>query len=274
MIKHQEYCDMIFEQMTNLQVKEVMDALLVNIKKDQINDVIDLLDYDTAETLTRIIYPNKCRTDEKDAISKPVKSTSDAKFEETWDDIVSDIQYIIDDVGIEDGPYVCQDRHWEPPDFMAYDVTQALEKEAKKLFPLLERSHELKLADVNFFKEIYVEINDNIGLYPEYYWGLEEAVDFGSNMTACVIKWLFLHASSAESFLGDVIKFEEDCEVDLDYSGIKETILDVYKENDDVLYKTLNSLRLKGGEWKRRLENPASVWHKIFYSLTEKMIQL
>jgi len=57
---------------------------------------------------------------------------------EKWNDLWSQWEGVVSEIGDEEGKYVSQDEHWEPPDFDGSAVAEDLEAIAVKLLPLIE----------------------------------------------------------------------------------------------------------------------------------------
>jgi len=127
--------DHLFEALTQQEIIRLLDALWATLPPDRQAEVLDQLPPDTRQTVQRILSPPDSAGDAEVAPDKPV---STAKLEQTWSTLWQDWNSVVAEAAEEDGDYMAQDEHWEPPYFDQYAFVNDLEQDLGKAMSELE----------------------------------------------------------------------------------------------------------------------------------------
>ncbi len=128
------------------------------------------------------------------------EASSNARFAEKFDSALEEWSDAIWELQEEEGDYVYQDRHWEPPDLDACRFAEDIEKCAVKTLPLLPRAGKLGLEGESLFFDFCAGIEDSLRSLPEYIY-TEEGISFPENATLCVLTWMDLHSAGEGDFV-------------------------------------------------------------------------
>jgi len=249
--------------LTSEQLVKLVTQLLDNMTETERTRFGDLLDPDISSVFRRLLdHPTTTTADETSEI------TSDARFAQQFAAKLSDIECLLFDLGDEDGEYIYQDRHWDPPDFDALKLASDIERYARDLLPLLDHASELELEDKDWFMNLCQQITDGIKSYPEYIY-TKDGVCFEHMTTECVLKWLDLHADSEASFVNDLVAFMDDAGyISLDDAAIRKYMLEGWDDNRRrALYHAIQEHRSSNTEFKQDTDNPRALWYQIRYAL-------
>ena len=113
--------------LTDAQIARLLDEVFTLFKKDELTQFFSTLEEDVSTTLSQILNPSEIKQESS------VRIASNEKLIEEWEDLWSEWNDVVIEVGDEDGKYVNQDYHYDPPYFCPDDVADDLEKVAEKL---------------------------------------------------------------------------------------------------------------------------------------------
>ncbi len=254
----------LLDGLTSEQLVGLLARLLDGVSETEWAEFCDDLDSDTGTVFLRLIesQPEAGTEDETDDL------TSDARFAQQFRAAVISLANVVDALGDEDGDYVCQEHHWETPDFDAYQVAKDIEACAKELLPLIPRAAELELEEDDWFLDLCHDITDGIEMYPEYIY-TEEGVCLERAATECVLTWLDLHVESEASFLKKLVEFMDTPGlVALDDGTVSTYLLEGWTENRRrALYHAIRDRRSSDEAFRDETDKPHMLWHKIRYAL-------
>jgi len=120
--------------LTSKQLTHVLARLLNRTSEPACGELCDELDEDSAAVLRELLTPRPTGQVE------PAETTSDARFAEEFGAVTRDLQALALEIGDEEGKYVCQEHHWEAPDFDAGRLADDIERCTERMLPLLERA--------------------------------------------------------------------------------------------------------------------------------------
>ena len=121
--------DHLFEALTQQEIIRLLDALWSTLPPDRQDEVLNQLPPDTRQTVQHILSPPDSSGDAEVTPDKPV---SIAKLEQTWAILWQDWNSVVAEAAEEDGDYMAQDEHWEPPYFDQYAFVAKLSGELVK----------------------------------------------------------------------------------------------------------------------------------------------
>src|SRR6185437_9479065 len=145
------------------------------------------LDSDTAEALRR-------------ALSGPEKSSRGArpvvvaagkrKLRQEWDRAWKEWGEVVEQSGVEEGRYVRQDAHWEPPYLDTGSIGDDLDAVASRIRPLIPRVIAEGIAPDFSFAETVEAMNGELfaGL-PDWFGAVDEGCHLGPEATSCLLEW-------------------------------------------------------------------------------------
>ena len=127
----------LLKALTKDQLARLLSAIFHLLSEQKIRDLLRIVDPDIKSTLSQLLTKKK-----------PEKIISDQKFIEEWHKLWAEWNNIVSDVGDEEGSYVFQEYHWEEPYFDCSALSLDLDKVASKMYPCLEKIHQLKAAEM------------------------------------------------------------------------------------------------------------------------------
>lgn len=260
--------DRIVEQLvsglTSRQLAELLARLLHGMSDTDRAEFNNTLVPDVAAVLRRLWDPQPLVASAEEANDR----TSDAKFTAQFHSVLGALRDLLSELGDEDGEYILNEHHWEPPDFDGSQLSEDIECCAKELLPLLERAATLNLENENLFIDFCEEISYGIRQYPEYVY-TEEGVSFERAATECVLKWLDLHAETETVFLERLVALLDETDyVALDDSAIHAYVIKGWpEERRRAFYSAIEVRRAEDEEFRRKMDQPRTLWHGIRYAL-------
>lgn len=200
--------------------------------------------------------------------TKPLASLK--RTMEYWGSLWQSYDDIISQVGDEDGEYVLQDHHWEPPYFDGSSLVADLEPIAEKMLTIMDEVYD-EVNDPDLFYNALEEMDDQIRSYPEW-MGVEhgEPCVLEEKMTQCVLKWLWLSSKNGtergQVFTEKVLDLESAFErVLMERSAFVGFFLQRPDSECRAIYEFL-----KKGDHPADLDNTYSAWHQINHNYKER----
>jgi hypothetical protein len=122
--------DKLFEALTQQEIVTLLNALFATLPPGMQDAVLDQLSPNTRQTVLRILSGSLTP-----GPTSPTKAVSTAKLEQTWSSLWQRWDAIVDEAAQEDGRYMAQDEHWEPPYFDQSAFIYDLEQVAQEMRP-------------------------------------------------------------------------------------------------------------------------------------------
>ncbi len=254
----------LIDGLTAGQLAGLVARLLDRMSGTEREEFSNSLDPDVAAVFRCMLAPPVAGTSAEESSGR----TSDAKFTAQFHSALGAFRGLLSELGDEDGDYIHHEHDWDPPEFDASRLTEAIERCAKNLLPLLDRAAALGLEGENLFIELCREITAGIGQYPDHIY-TEEGVLFDSTATECVLKWLDLHAETESEFLGSLVAFLDGtgC-VSLNDDTIRTYLLEGCLDGRrGSFYRAIEDRRAVHDEFRRKTDKPHTLWHGIRYAL-------
>jgi hypothetical protein len=257
---------LMVESLTSEQITDLLTVVSNSTDLTRFMDECTKIDPDMAATVKKILAADKGSDGRGEA--KP--SVSLKRTMEFWASLWRRFYDLIAELGDEDGKYAVQDYHWEEPYFDGSSLADDLEPIAKDMLKLIDDVYD-EVNDPDLFLNAMQEIEDQIGLYPEW-MGVEHGEPCGleENMTQCVLKWQWRSSERdtdpGRSFAEKTISIGNDFEmVALDVESISRFFIQL---PDDVCREIY--VFLKEGDHGADLENTYSAWHQINHHFEER----
>ncbi|MEM9487318.1 MAG: hypothetical protein AAGA83_26935, partial [Cyanobacteria bacterium P01_F01_bin.116] len=110
--------------LTQGEVGQLLESLLNVLLSEQLEKALSDLLPDTQKTIREILTPPQSATSRQSSQASP---TSLAKLSQTWSEQWQEWNDIVWAATEEDGKYIEQEAHWEPPYFDEYTFAEDLD---------------------------------------------------------------------------------------------------------------------------------------------------
>jgi len=165
--------------LSDMEIERVLASALLELDEVGRDRLAQRLGEDTGGTLQVLFETPR---GERPRVGK-------AKTQQEWDRAWEAWWECIFESGIEEGRYVRQDEHWEPPYLDTSAVLEDLEGIASKIKPLIARVMEQGLDPDFSFAEMLAQADDEIGSgLPEWLY-VDDSHAFGPEVTSCLLEW-------------------------------------------------------------------------------------
>ncbi len=259
----------ILTALTQAELALLLDALLASLAPSSLETALKGLPSDTRQTLQQILTPAPPTE------VKAEKPTSLAKLEQTWSDLWEQWNDIASEATDEEGRYIEQEEHWEPPYFDDNTLVEDLEALAEKMLPLLSTAYEHNFSpNADFAQTLEEMAAEIIDALPEWIQLANEGFYLESSLTTCVLQWQWLKAQDegidAFGFTQWVREWEERAkQIGLAQSAFFNFFTRLPDADLEKIYQGLTAHR---GTlfWKTYLENTRSHWYELYLYCLEK----
>jgi hypothetical protein len=259
----------ILTALTQAELALLLDALLASLAPSSLETALKGLPSDTRKTLQQILTPSSATE------VKAEKPTSLAKLEQTWSDLWKQWNDIASEATDEEGKYIQQEEHWEPPYFDDNTLVDDLEALAEQMLPLLSTAYEHNFSpNADFAQTLEEMAAEIIDALPEWIQLANEGLYLESSLTTCLLEWQWLKAQDegidAFGFTQWVREWEERAKlVELEQSGFFNFFTRLPDADLEKIYQGLTAHR---GTlfWKTYLENTRSHWYELYLYCLEK----
>ena len=176
----------LFEALTQQEVAQLLEALFAALPPDIQDEVLDQLPPDTRQTVLQVLAPPQLSGDTQTTSDQPV---STAKLAQTWSNLWNKWDTIVDEAAQENGPYMTQDEHWEPPYFDQTAFVYDLEQIAQKMRPLVQSAVQNQFLPDEGFAEALSMAEDEISAAMPEWIEIHEGFYLEENLTFCLLGW-------------------------------------------------------------------------------------
>ena len=253
--------EQILVSLTRDEIVRLLDALFEESSPDARDRVLARLQADTRQTVQQIITPDS----PKAARGKPV---STARQAQTWAELWDEWNAVVAEAAQEEGEYIAQEAHWEPPYFDETAFADDLEKIAVKMRPLLRTAFENGFSPDDGFTQALLDTEEEVtGGLPEW-MELVNGLYLGENLTTCLLEWEWLvnvaEGQDPFAFARRIREWEEQASyISLDDNTFPEFFTELPEEEQQTVFEGLN--RHKDQRlWKKHLEDTYSRWHALY----------
>ncbi len=204
-----------------------------------------------------------------EATNKTSGEISGEKHMDEWKNIWDEWSHIVNEVGDEQGKYVAQDNYWEAPYFNGHDLAEDLGRVAERMLPLIDKVFASDQANDVIFELAIRKIEDNIEKYPEQMGAEDSECYVGNTVTLCMLRWKWLLADSAMTFLNNVLNLEDSLRIiEIDNDAVIDFFLELPDDARKQIYDYI-TLNHDISAWKKRLDSSFSSWHHIYHAFSE-----
>ena len=255
--------------LTQHEVALVLDALLASLSPTTLETAFHQLPNDTRQTVQNILNPSP---------SPKVKAenpTSLAKLEQTWSDLWRQWNDLVSEATDEEGKYIEQEEHWEPPYFNNDALVEDLETLAKQMLSLLSTAYEHEFSPKVDFAKILDEMADEItNALPEWIQSVDEGFHLENRLTTCLLQWQWLKTQdeglNAFDFIQKIREWDERTkQIGLDSDAFLDFFIQLSDADLQNIYEGLTTHR-EAVLWKTYLENTHSNWYELYLYCLER----
>ena len=205
----------------------------------------------------------------------PALAASSEKIRERWTKLWADWSAVVEEASSEDGRYVIQEHHWEPPYLDISGLARDLEPIAAEMRKLLPKAIDLGLEPGLGAAEVLEHLDDEVGAdLPEWMDVPEEDCDLGPEVTRCILEWERLSSprkpGSAFALVDRIRQAEAAAKVfGLDGETITRFVLGLGEPEQREALAGIKAHRADE-HWAAELESAYSTWFQVRHALAER----
>jgi hypothetical protein len=167
----------------------LIDALFTVLSPELQEQAIAHLCPDTQQTVKQILAPAPIVESTQATAAQTV---SVAKQAQTWSELWRDWDALVWQASQEQGKYIAQEAHWEPPYFDTTTFTEDLESVVGKMLPLLQTAFEHEFTPDRDFAAALLEAEAEVsGGIPDWI-EITDGLYIERQLTHCVLQWEWL----------------------------------------------------------------------------------
>jgi hypothetical protein len=265
MSTHRQIGDHLIEALTQQEIIRLLDALWSTLPAELHDTVLDQLSADTRQTVQHILSPPQ---PSGDAETVPAHPVSIAKLEQTWSKLWQEWGHVVTEAADEEGPYMTQEAHWEPPYFDQTAFINDLEQIAKKMRPLVQDAFQYEFIPATSFAEALVEAENEIAAAMPDWIEIDEGFYLEENLTYCLLEWEWLQfrdtAQNAFAFAQQIRKWEDTFSYTvLESNAFFDFFIQLPETHLKAIFQGLTQHK-DTSPWQNALNNVYSHWHAIY----------
>ncbi len=253
--------------LSDTERRQVLAGALLSLDEEGLETLFSLLAEDTSATLRRILS-------QLDGDHPAIPHPSVDRLEQEWRQAWSAWEDIIEESNDEEGEFVEQERHWEPPYLEVSAVALQLDEVAARMSAIMDGvlRHQLD-PDFDLLEEVDGSIRAIGDDLPEYFG--EHVFDwlFGPELTALVLRWQWMSAPQAATgftVLDEVRQAEADSDRwRLDGSALLAFVRSMPDIHQRELLAGLASCQDES-HWEAELTSTWSPWFAAYRELTQR----
>ncbi|HBE57977.1 MAG TPA: hypothetical protein DEG17_24300 [Cyanobacteria bacterium UBA11149] len=254
--------------LTQEETAQLIDALFGVLSQELQDIAIAKLNPATQKTVRQILTPPSTITEDPTSETSVI---SLAKQAQTWCNLWQDWDVIIWEASQEEGQYIIQDAHWEPPYFHTTAFTENLEVVADKMLPLIQTAFDHDFIPDCSFIPVLLEVESQILNGLEEWIELPDGLPLGRQVTQCVLTWEWLlycqQKQDAFNFAKKIRQSElEFSEITFDDDAMLNFLIQLPETDLENIFVGLTANR-ETLFWKEALNNLNSGWHKLYLDL-------
>ncbi|MDM8528580.1 hypothetical protein QUF58_10255 [Anaerolineales bacterium HSG24] len=253
--------------LTQIEIADLLTVTVNELSPTTINQMLSRLPLNTRQTIEQVLTPEP--TSEFEEVESQPKPVSIAKLEEEWKKLWKEWDEIVFEASLENGKYVLQDEHWEPPYFDEDGFVEDLDKVAFKLRPLLDIAfeHNFQFADEGFAEAVEHAENEAGSELPEWI-EIVNGFCLENNLSYCILQWEWLTAMADEESAFEFAETIRQLENKYSQTSLSDDTLTSFfttlpENHQRVIYDGLTAHKTES-PWDKRLQNIHSVWHSMY----------
>jgi len=255
----------IFAALTPDEIAQILDFLFTALTPDARQQLLDHLPPDTRQTLEGILTSPVAAGRAEAASTPPV---SLAKLAQLWAELWRAWDGVVSEAAQENGTYIVQEAHWEPPYFDSVTFIEDLEHVAAKMLPLLPTAFENSFDPNLGFAEALRDAEEEVSSALPEWIPIVDGLYLGRHLTACVLQWEWLLTLAEDENAFDFAQYIREWEsafshVHLDSGTVIDFLMQLSEAQQRTLFDGLTAHQASP-TWKQPLENLRSPWHAFY----------
>jgi hypothetical protein len=239
--------------LTNDQLETLLDAAAEAGQLRELCERLRSADPDLATTVRGIL-------DEPSTPSGAAPSCQ--KTIEIWNGLWASWANHVAQVGEEKGPYANHVEHWHPPYFDHSALAADLEEDADKLSPWIDRAFPL-VKEPDLFLQSLVELNENVGAFPDWFQTIEDNFVLGRHGTSCVLRWTWLGIAPQSKPGRKLVDLLCDLETPTQHTELnRDAVCEFFAGLPESVCREIHAY-LREPRFAERLTDIQAEWHRI-----------
>jgi len=261
----------LLSALTQQEIAQLIDALFQVLLPDLQEQAITQLAEDTQKTIKQILAPDSTA---KQAQASESQTISLARQAQTWSELWQGWNDIVREASEEDGKYIIQEAHWEPPYFDATTFIEDLESVAAQMQPLLQIAFEHDFMPNLGFVSALVEAESAISMGLEDWMELTDGLYLERYLTHCLLEWEWLTAQDQRQNAFQFAQHIRTC--DLQFQEIEldnDTVFNFFTQLSEAEKRSILTGLTTDREtsfWQQTLDDAYSPWHLLYLHLIEQ----
>jgi hypothetical protein len=260
--------DVLSAKLSREEVRQALAACLLVMDGAALERLAARLQPETMAILRQLLSPSA-----KSPAVNELRPSID-KIREEWDSAWEEWNSCVAETGDEEGKYVLQEHHWEPPYLDTSSFAEDLEPIAARMRALLPPVLKQNLDPGFSFEDSLRSTAEEVGAgLPEWMEDTGEGIVFGPEVTRFLLEWEWGIAMRDKlggfGFTDKMCLFEESCNVGLDDDVINDFILTLEAESQkDILQGIIDNGQ--SGHWAQALKPVHGAWCSLYRELCHR----
>ena len=249
------------EVLSNEEIQRVLASALLELDHAGRKRLLERVGDDTAAALQQVLEPDQRTTQLRRPGQDKVRQEWDRAWSE-WHECVSESCY-------EEGRYVIQDAHWEPPYLDSGSLADDLEPIAVRMRELLLRVVDEDIDPGFSFPEALKGAVEEIGSGLPEWLDDPEGYSFGPEVTRCLLEWEWLAERRGRGpfeVVDEVCRLEDSLGTNLDGQGIIDFVFELDNPEQQAVLEGITANQ-QVEPWARVLKDPYGGWFALYQGL-------
>ena len=261
----------LLNALTQQEIAQLIDALFTVLSPELQEQASAQLSPDTQQTVKQILAPPPIVESTQATAAQTV---SLAKQAQTWSELWRDWDAIVWEASQEEGKYIAQEAHWEPPYFDTTTFTEDLENVAGKMLPLLQTAFEHEFTPERNFAAALLEAEAEVSEGIPDWMEITDGLYVERQLTNCVLQWEWLtvreQGQDAFHFAQQIQQYEQQFrKVKFDSDAVLNFLKHLPEVDQQCILTGLTADK-ETSLWKRVLNDIYSHWHHLYLHLVEQ----
>lgn len=263
--------DRLFAALTYEEITQLLDVCFTVMPPDLQVRVLQQLQPDTRQTVEQVLDPSQADGGGQSPGGAPV---SIAKLAQVWSTAWQEWHRIVDAAAQEEGPYMAQEAHWEPPYFDTTIFVEDLETVAATMRPLVRTAFEEAWSPYSGFAEALQEAEEDIAAAMPDWIEIHDGFYLEEHLTICLLTWEWLMAmdddQDAFGFAQRIRQWENQFKyVSLQADALVEFFTELSEADQQLVFNGL-SAHQETPLWRQSLDNTYDAWHTLYIYFIEQ----
>ncbi|MBV8883815.1 MAG: hypothetical protein JO235_07420 [Chroococcidiopsidaceae cyanobacterium CP_BM_RX_35] len=255
----------LLNALTQQEITQLLDALFEVLSPELQESVLTQLSPDTQQIVKQILAPAKLIEPTQVITSQPI---SLAKQAQIWSELWQAWDEVVWEASQEEGKYITQEAHWEPPYFDTYSFIEALEGVAKNMLPLMATAFEHQLTPAHGFASALLTAESEISRGIPDWMEITEGLHLGECLTTCLLQWEWLKVQEQGHNAFHLTQGIRECELEFWQMELNsDAVLDFFMQLSEVERRCILTGFTANREsllWKSTLDDAHSHWHQLY----------